>query len=459
VGARWDAQAYECKPGAALKPLPRGYQRRQPEKSVLHEVVRENLESFLADLREEGRALPRFVENELRGYLSCGLLGEGFVRCVCQFCGDELLVAFSCKGRGFCPSCCARRMSDTAAHLVDRVLPVVAYRQWVLAYPRRLRLAFARDADAAAESATIFLREVFRSQRRQARREGIRRPQVGAVCATQRFGSRLDVNVHHHAVLPDGVFTLEGEEDMVSFAKLAAPTREELSHILERVAAKTLAMVRHRGLLEEEYLDGLASVQAEAIQMPLSLGAPPEEDPRKLAAFIEGFSLQAGTHVHQRDREGLEHLLRYALRPPLSLERLSRAADGRVVLSLRRPLFDGTAAVAFTPTQMLKRLAALVPAPKRHTVRYFGVFAPSAGIRAKVIREPAMRRHRGCEAAARHSDTGLDEEAVRTALRDELGFDPLALGPPPMPDRARRLDWASLLHRVFDRQTDCWSHC
>jgi hypothetical protein len=165
---------------------------------------------------------------------------------------------------------------------------------------------------------------------------------------------------------PTDVFTLEGEEDMVRFAKLAAPTREELSHILERVAARTLAMVRHRGLLEEEYLDGLASVQAEAIQMPLSLGAPPEEDPRKLAAFIEGFSLQAGTHVHQRDREGLEHLLRYALRPPLSLERLSRAADGRVVLSLRRPLFDGTAAVAFTPTQMLKRLAALVPTPPSH---------------------------------------------------------------------------------------------
>jgi hypothetical protein len=84
---------------------------------------------------------------------------------------------------------------------------------------------------------------------------------------------------------PTDVFTLEGEEDMVRFAKLAAPTREELSHILERVAARTLAMVRHRGLLEEGYLDGLASVQAEAIQKTLSLGAPPEEDPRKLAAL------------------------------------------------------------------------------------------------------------------------------------------------------------------------------
>jgi hypothetical protein len=88
-----------------------------------------------------------------------------------------------------------------------------------------------------------------------------------------------------------------------------------------------------------------------------------------------------------------------------------------------------------------------VPAPKRHTVRYF--FAPSAGIRAKVIRKPAPRRRRGREATPRHSNTGLDEEAVRAALRDELGLDPLALGPPPMPERARRLDWASLLHRVF----------
>jgi hypothetical protein len=66
VGARGAAQAYECTEGAALQPLPLGYHRRQPEKGILHEVVRENLESFLAELREEGRDLPRFVEQELR---------------------------------------------------------------------------------------------------------------------------------------------------------------------------------------------------------------------------------------------------------------------------------------------------------------------------------------------------------------------------------------------------------
>jgi hypothetical protein len=59
-------------------------------------------------------------------------------------------------------------------------------------------------------------------------------------------------------------------------------------------------------LLDEESLDALAGVQAEVLQTPLPLGDEPRDDSRKLAAFLEGFSLQAGTHVHERDREGLE---------------------------------------------------------------------------------------------------------------------------------------------------------
>jgi hypothetical protein len=161
-------------------------------------------------------------------------------------------------------------------------------------------------------------------------------------------------------------------------------------------------------------------------------------------------------------------LLRYALRPPLSLERLTRAGDGRVVLSLRRPLYDGTTAVTFapsgrrpvrmplrsvsyfgfTPMDLTKRLAALVPPPKRHSARCFGAFAANAGIRARVIRKPIeRRRRRGCGSAPEEGGTRLDDEALRAALRDDLGFDPLAVGPPPMPQRARRLDYPPGAHR------------
>ncbi|MCY1014515.1 transposase zinc-binding domain-containing protein [Pyxidicoccus sp. MSG2] len=65
---------------------------------------------------------------------------HGFARVRCESCKDELLVAFSCKGRGVCPSCNAKRAHVTAVHLVERVvLPHVPYRQWTLSFAHRVR--------------------------------------------------------------------------------------------------------------------------------------------------------------------------------------------------------------------------------------------------------------------------------------------------------------------------------
>jgi hypothetical protein len=63
------------------------------------------------------------VEREFYDYLQCGILAHGFLRLGCDTCHKELLLAFSCKRRGFCPSCAGRRMAQTAAHLVERVIP------------------------------------------------------------------------------------------------------------------------------------------------------------------------------------------------------------------------------------------------------------------------------------------------------------------------------------------------
>ena len=94
--------------------------RREPETSVLYGVLREQLATFFARTEDEnGPGLPRFVQRELRRYLECGILAHGFARVFCSTCARDELVAFSCKGRGFCPSCCGRRMADTAAHLCE----------------------------------------------------------------------------------------------------------------------------------------------------------------------------------------------------------------------------------------------------------------------------------------------------------------------------------------------------
>ena len=99
------------------------------------------------------------AQREFADYLKCGRLEHGFLRVRCDKCHFERLVAFSCKKRGFCPSCVARRMAETAALLADEVLPERPLRQWVLSLPFALRFLLATDAD----SLTLVLRTVYRA--------------------------------------------------------------------------------------------------------------------------------------------------------------------------------------------------------------------------------------------------------------------------------------------------------
>jgi len=75
------------------------------------------------------KSLPHHVQKEFDEYLKCSRLEHGFLRVRCENCHEERLVAFSCKRRGFCPSCGARHMAESAALLVEEVLPHEPIRQ------------------------------------------------------------------------------------------------------------------------------------------------------------------------------------------------------------------------------------------------------------------------------------------------------------------------------------------
>jgi hypothetical protein len=112
----------------------------------------------------------------------------------------------------------------------------------VLSYQRTVRVALARDAKATTASASILMQEVFRWQRRQAKRAGLREVRTGSVVFSQRFGPLLNLSIHHHAVVPDGVFTTG--EDAPRFERQAAPRLEELARVFthrEADAADALA--------------------------------------------------------------------------------------------------------------------------------------------------------------------------------------------------------------------------
>jgi hypothetical protein len=171
------------------------YTPRSPEQALLHRIVGEQLESVLARARETGQPAPRFIEQELRAYLRCGVLAHGFLRLHCDACKRDRLVPFSCKRRGFCPSCGGRRMAETAAHLVDCVLPEVPIRQWVLTLPYPLRYRCAYNARLTSQVLRAFLRALFAELRRRARNQwDMARGQGGAVSFIQRFGSALNLN-------------------------------------------------------------------------------------------------------------------------------------------------------------------------------------------------------------------------------------------------------------------------
>jgi hypothetical protein len=96
--------------------------------------------------------------------------------------------------------------------------------------------------------------------------------------------------------------------------------------------------------------------------------------------------------IHENDREGLERLCRYAMRPPLALHRLTAGPDGNLVYRMKRPR-GGSLSLVLTPDQLLARLATLVPPPRTHALRYHGLFAPHCKDRGKVVSAGARRPH------------------------------------------------------------------
>ena len=152
-------------------------------------------------------------------------------------------VAYSCKGRGVCPSCNTRRMVETAAHLTDHGFPRLPVRQWVLSVPKRLRYFMQRDGAAQVNKAA---------------------QHIGAVAFIHRFGSCLNGHVHFHVCAVDGVFeevpvAVAGEADAQSlppgivFHPASAIDESAVAQVQTDLRRRVLRAFVGRGLLESCY--------------------------------------------------------------------------------------------------------------------------------------------------------------------------------------------------------------
>jgi len=238
----------------------------------------------------------------------------------------------------------------------------------------------------------------------------------------------------------DGVYRLTDEGPV--FQAIPAPTTDQLQTVLTRIITRLLkALTRHGALVEEDteipYLTNpdadpaLAPLQAAACTYRIALGpragqnvltwkdpalrhANPEVPQSQGCVSAQGFSHHADTWCGPHQRQKLERLCRYITRPALGHKRLSRTRAGAVVLQLKTPYRDGTTHLVMTPLEFLQRLAALVPRPRLHLIRFHGALAPNASLRAQIV-------------------PGAADQATHTATRD---------GESRAPSPRARMSWA-----------------
>jgi hypothetical protein len=254
-------------------------------------------------------------------------------------------------------------MADSAALLVDEVLPHQPMRQWVLSVPFPLRFLFASQPAVMGRVLGIVYRVIATHLTHKA---GYIKTtaHTGAVTLIQRFGSALNLNIHFHMLFLDGVYVDRTHGSATRFRRVRAPTSDELSQLTHIIAQRIAHYLEHQGLLERDvegaWLTSSAGGEEDEAAIHHLLGSSityriavgPQQGrkvftlqtlpdcrsdfSRPQTGHSAGFSLHAGVAAQVHERDKLERLCRYIARPAVSAKRLSMTRNGQVRYELNQ---------------------------------------------------------------------------------------------------------------------------
>ena len=378
------------------------YHQRDPSRTLIYQTIRDHWPQFQDICNLDGKGLPDYVKEEFESYLRCGQLYYGFTRRQCESCHKGHLLPFSCKKRGFCPSCCSRRSAETTTHLIDNIIPEHRVRQWVVTLPVAIRYMASTNKVLQDKIHKIIRRAInnyyeslFPNQKSW----------PGAISFCQRFGSALNLNLHWHILYLDGVYYYNSHGEL-KFKNSPSPSNIDIDRVLTNISQDVIKLLQKEGILDKEQetilidYDTLVEIapsyakakQASTINyigLGQNAGYPvkrigrglgyTEQEVRftgELCGEKNGFTLHAKTKINATDRQGLERLISYMSRPPVAKDRLSKADNGDLIYRLKKPFSDGTHSIQLTPTEFIEKLVALVPPKWLNMVKYIGVFAP-----------------------------------------------------------------------------------
>ena len=242
------------------------YERHRPEQTLLYQLVEKHYPALVEQLEFQGKSLPAHVHREFEAYLKCGRLEHGFLRVRCDSCHFERLVAFSCKKRGFCPSCGARRMAETAALLSDEVFPDVPLRQWVISFPFPLRYLFAAHPQAMGKVLGIIYRAISTHLIHKAGYR-LKDGATGAVTLIQRFGS-LSTSIYIFTSCFWMAYTSIATTGPLGSSASKRRIKDELEDLVQSISQRVGRCLERQGLLEQDTESAWLELDPQTTRMP-----------------------------------------------------------------------------------------------------------------------------------------------------------------------------------------------
>jgi hypothetical protein len=266
-----------------------------------------------------------------------------------------------------------------------------------------MRARLAEDEGIAGSIARTFVRAIVDWQRARAPEHleledaGPAAVQGGAVTVVQRGGSALNLDVHVHALVLDGVYEIREDGDPV-FHPLPDPTPADMAVISRRVrgaVGRKLARAKRKR-------DSLAPMQQASVEHRVATGpqvdravarvraksegpTPPSHASAGQAHAEGGLSIFAAPSLPEDERQGLARLTRYLTRPPIDPTALEPGPGGKIRYRLKKPFADGTTHVEFSSQELMEKLVAMVPDGPSQRLAFHGVLAPAAAQRCKIV--------------------------------------------------------------------------
>jgi len=323
------------------------YHPRSPTASPLYKLLADYFDHFEVVYAERFNRSHGFfrpvISNVVRAYLKCGDLTQGFARVRCPACHHEYLLAFSCRGRWFCPSCHAKKVAQFGELLRENILYPLPHRQYVFSIPIILRKFFLYNrkllsslSKAAVDSLQIFLRTAL----------GLKDGIVGAVLTIQTFGDYAKWHPHIHAIVADGLFRRNG-----------------VFYVMPRVNLKPLAELFRANLLKLLLKEGVIDESFVAMLMKWN--------------HTSGFNVDNSVRIAKDDQAGLTNLAQYIIRNPFSQAKLTYNNSSGMV-TYRSKMTHGKNKKNFsisTAEEFVADITQHIPEKSFQLVRYHGWYS------------------------------------------------------------------------------------